>query len=69
MKFVKFTNAIDRYKGMPVYINVDQIKSVYEESTENGSLSTILWGGDTISRWTVEEGLKEAVDILNGVKK
>lgn len=69
MKFVKFTNSIDRYKGMPIYINKDMIKSVYEEPTEKGSLTTILWGGDNISRWTVEEGLKEAVDILNEVKK
>ena len=66
--FVRFTNASDRYRGMPLYLNSDKILSVYEEPTHNGSLVTIIWGGDHVNRWSVEEGLKEAIDILNGVK-
>lgn len=65
--FVRFTNAVDRYKGMPLYVNTDRIVSVYEEPTQSGSLATVLWGGDERNRWIVEEGLKEAIDILNGV--
>lgn len=66
--FVRFTNAVDRYRGMPLYVNSNKIISIYEEPTQSGSLSTVLWGGDHANRWIVEEGLKEAADILNGAK-
>jgi hypothetical protein len=54
-------------KGMPVYIMIEHIVSVYEIPTDGGSLSTAIYGtrGDT---WLVEEGLIEVVNIINGVK-
>ena len=65
MKLVKFTNSNEQLKGMPIYLMVEHIISVFETPTEGGSLVTSIYGirGDT---WFVEEGLKEVVDIVNG---
>ena len=64
---VKFTNNAEDFKGMPLYINIDNIMSVFEVSTNQGSLVTCIYGlsKDT---WYIEEGLSEAITIVNGWK-
>ena len=61
---IKFTNANDALKGMPLYIETANIMSVFEQPTDSGSLVTCIYG---LSRdtWFVEEGLKEVVDKCN----
>jgi len=62
MKFVKLINNAERRKGDPVYININHIVSVFEEPTNGGSLSTVIFGGvGNGTRWTVEEGLGEVM--------
>ena len=65
---IKLTNNSEQLKGMPVYLMSEHIISVYEVPTDGGSLMTAVYGirGDT---WFVEEGLSEAVKIINGSKK
>ena len=65
---VKLTNNHNELKGMPIYINTDHIISVYEVPVDGGSLMTAVYGirGES---WFVEEGLSEAVSIVNGVAK
>ena len=66
MRMLKFTNYNERYKGNPVYINSDCIISVFEEPTDGGSLSTVIFGGfGPPQRWVVEEGLSEVIKIIN----
>jgi hypothetical protein len=62
---VKFTNASDQFKGMPLYILIENIMTVFEAPTDEGSLVTCIYG---ISKdtWQVEEGLNEAITIING---
>lgn len=62
MKFVKLTNT-GRYRGDPLYINLDWIVSVFEEASEQyGSLSTVVFGGTgNGTRWVVEESAKEVL--------
>jgi hypothetical protein len=62
---VKLTNSNEQLKGMPIYLMVEHIISVFETPTEGGSLVTSIYGirGDT---WFVEEGLKEVINIING---
>jgi len=64
---VKLTNAAIEYRGMPLYIETDYIMSVYEMSTDGGSLITCIYGASK-DTWFVEEGLFETVTIINGVK-
>ena len=65
---IKLTNNNENLKGMPIYLMTEHIVSVFEVPTEGGSLQTAVYGirGDT---WYVEEGLAQAVKIINGVKK
>jgi hypothetical protein len=65
---IKLTNYAEPYKGMPLYIETENIMSVYEVPTDDGSLVTCIYG---VSRdtWNVEEGLSQAIKIINGVKK
>jgi hypothetical protein len=64
---VKFTNASDQFKSMPLYISVENIMTVFEVPTDEGSLVTCIYG---ISKdtWNVEEGLSEVISIINGWK-
>jgi hypothetical protein len=63
---IKLTNNNEQLKGMPIYLMQENIMSVLEIPTDSGSLTTCVYGirGDT---WQVEEGLSEAVRIINGV--
>jgi hypothetical protein len=63
---VKLLNNNPELKGMPIYLMQEHIISVFEIPTDSGSLVTCVYGirGDT---WQVEEGLSEAVRIINGV--
>lgn len=65
---LKFTNAVGPYSGNPLYINSEWIVSVYEESTDGGSVNTVIYGGPSGIPWYVEESLNEVVKIINGVK-
>jgi len=65
---VKFTNTIGTLKDMPIYLNTDQIISVYEIPVDEGSLMTAIFCNPG-KEWYVEEGLSEVVKIINGVKK
>ena len=61
---VKFINRIEGRLGDPIYINVNKILSVYEEPTQRGSLSTVVYG-ESDKFWFIEEGLSEAVKKIN----
>jgi hypothetical protein len=69
MKFVKLSNT-GRYRGDPLYINVDWIVSVFEEASEQyGSLSTVIFGGPgNGTRWVVEESAKEVLKKIDEVR-
>lgn len=61
---VKFTNAHDDHRGNVLYINTKYIVAVYEEaSTTGGSLSTKIYGSDTV--WTVEESLNQVMSSID----
>jgi hypothetical protein len=64
-KMLKFTNLNRDRLDMPIYINKDQIVSVFEEATDGGSLSTIIYGGPKGERWHVEESLSEVIKKIN----
>jgi len=64
---VKFTNYAEPYKGMPLYIATENIMSVYEVANDGGSLVTCIYGVSK-DTWNVEEGLNEAIAIINGWK-
>lgn len=67
---VRFTNAQDKLKGNPIYINCDQIVSVFEvPSAEGGSLMTVVFGGPVGSEWIVEESLEEAVRLIESAAR
>lgn len=58
---IKFTNAVERYRGNPIFINKEHIIAVYEHARDpGGSLVTIVYGGNGIC-WEVEEGLDEVI--------
>lgn len=64
--YAKLTNAVDLYKGHPIYINPDHVSAIYEVAKNpGGSLITIIYGGFQGLAWEVEESLNEAVAILN----
>jgi hypothetical protein len=55
-KFIKLTNVANNHKGMPIWLNIDHISSIYEfPSEEGGSLRTCVYGGQTGVIWEVEE--------------
>jgi len=65
---IKLTNMADGYLGMPVYIAVDKIVSVFEASDDGeGSLSTVIMTGHD-QLWVVEEGLSEVIKLIREVK-
>jgi hypothetical protein len=68
--FVKLTNCSEGFKGQPLYINVNQIASIYEYPRESGgSLTTCIYGGQTGLVWNVEEGLMEVLKKIKEVQK
>jgi len=67
MKFVKLTNT-GKYRDNPIFINIDHITSVFEEPTNSGSLSTVVFSVSGHShRWVVEEGLSEVMKKIKEV--
>ena len=60
---VKFTNSAENLIGMPLWIETNNIMSIFESSRDNGSLITCIYG---VSRdtWFVEEGLLEVVKLI-----
>ena len=65
MKMLKFTNTNRQRLDMPIYINRDWIVSVFEEPSDGGSLSTVIYGGPLGERWFVEESLGQVIKIIN----
>ena len=64
-KMVKFTNLNRDRLDMPIYINKDHIISVFEEPSDGGSLTTVIYGGPKGERWYVEESLGEVIKMIN----
>lgn len=63
---IKFTNAVDRFKGNPIFINRSHITAVYENAREEGgSLITVIYGGHAGICWEVEESLDEVIKKIN----
>jgi len=62
---LKFTNRNINRLGEPVWINSEWIVSVYENHTEGGSLTTVIFGGPHNAEWFVEESLNEVIKIIN----
>ena len=70
--FVKFTNAFERFKGNPIYINTYWISSVFEhvpENPEEGNIRTMIYGSPKGEVWEVEESLNEVIKLINECKK
>lgn len=65
--FVRLTNAADGRKGDPILINVNHILSVYENSTNGGSLQTVIYGLNSLA-WTVEEGFSTVEQKIREAK-
>jgi hypothetical protein len=65
---VKFTNT-GIHAGNPIWLNVDQIIACYEIPTDNGSLTTRIYGGSPAIEWTVEESLNEATKRINDAQR
>lgn len=65
--FIRLTNATEGRKGDPILINVNHILSVYENSTEGGSLQTIIYGFNGLN-WTVEEGFSTVEQKIKEAK-
>jgi hypothetical protein len=60
---VKFKNAHPGREGDDLFINVNHVKCVYEDSTP--TLQTKISGPDVT--WTVEEGMTEVFNMINDV--
>jgi hypothetical protein len=65
-KFVRLTNNIGQHKGNILYINIDYITSVYEETTPDG-VKTFVYGGPTGVVWDVEETTTEVIRKIEKV--
>ena len=65
---IKFINLAEGYVGDPIYINPDHIISVFPQSTEHGSLKTLIYGGTNGTVWVVEEGVEEVVKKIEEYK-
>ena len=63
MKLIKLTNTNAAHLGDPLYINADWIVSIFEVSNE-GCLSTIVFGGPHGTSWNVEESPAEIKRII-----
>ena len=58
MTLIKLTNNADHSRGLPLYMNPDNITAVYERAlVPGGSLVTIVFSKGI--EWYVEEGLSE----------
>jgi hypothetical protein len=64
---VKFTNLNALLLDMPVYINAQNVLSVYESKRngDGGGLTTTIYGVNA-QEWFVEESLNEVITKLNG---
>lgn len=67
MNLIKLTNVNAAHLGDPIYINIDWIVSIFEISNE-GSLSTVIFGGPQGTTWQVEESPEEIKRIIEKVK-
>ena len=66
---LKFANAAPEHAGNPIFINSDHITAVYPVMPpEGGGQSTIIFGGPTGQAWIVEEGVEQAVKMINSLK-
>ena len=61
---LKFTNRNNNRLGEPIYISKEWIVAVYENNTNGGSLTTVIYGGPGKTEWHVEEGLSEVIKII-----
>jgi hypothetical protein len=64
---VRFTNLNASLLDMPVYINAQNVLSVYESKRNGpeGGLTTTIYGVNA-QEWFVEESLNEVITKLNG---
>jgi hypothetical protein len=63
VRLVKFINSHPDHRGNVLYINPEHVISLREDaSVQGGSLSTRIYVG--YIEFTVEESLKEALNIL-----
>ena len=67
---IELTNAVEKHKGNPIFINANHIAAVYEYAKEEGgSLITVIYGGPTGICWEVEEGLHDVIRKINDANK
>jgi hypothetical protein len=66
--FIKLTNATQGYLDSPLYFNVDWIVTYYTQSTDGGSLTTLLYGGPTGIHWYVEESPEQITKLINDAR-
>jgi len=64
--FIKLTNLNANFLDMPVYINAQNVLSVYESrrNQQDGGLTTTIYATNG-QEWFVEESLSEVVKKLN----
>ena len=63
-KMLRFTNLNLNRLDMPIYINKEHIISVYEDSSDGGSLRTLIYGSGN-NTWHVEESLSQVIKMIN----
>lgn len=63
---IRLTNAVEKYRGNPIFINPRHITAVYEHAKDpGGSLITVVYGGHTGICWEVEESITEVIKKIN----
>ena len=67
-KFIKLTNNFEKFKGNPIYINVDHIVAVYDDMDANGMTRTIVFGSVNGIMWDVEEPVSKIIKMIEEVK-
>jgi len=61
---IKLTNASEGYKDNIIYINPDWIVAMFEQPTDGGSLTTVIYGGPVGTSWIVEESLGQIYNLI-----
>lgn len=65
IRFIKLTNNFDKFKGTPIYLNVDHIVSIYDEVDDTGMSRTKVYGDDgNMTVWDVEESASQIFKML-----
>ena len=66
MKFKTFTNANAPYEGKKIAIDINEVKSIFEDVTKaNDGKYTTLWSPN--NSWTVQEDFDTVIKIIGDI--